>query len=203
MSITELTNQAASAKLRSYGRGIGEAMSITELTNQAASAKLRSYGRGTEMNHFSFGECPLCRQGELWPVSRCDTGALLLMCDECESQWDSPKAPLAGNALKIEHKTKPATDVEVRSANWRAISIAAHLDRFLSGEDSGILAANRLESLLDAEFPNDALVQEVIDALAQYRPGGGDLLFDIEDIRHRIVAVRTHILRDSQNASGR
>jgi len=42
------------------------------------------------MQDCSFGECPICRQGMLVAEKNCATGQLLVMCDDCESQWRSP-----------------------------------------------------------------------------------------------------------------
>ncbi|MHA6722889.1 hypothetical protein [Sphingomonas sp. RS2018] len=52
------------------------------------------------------------------------------------------------------------------------------LDRFVSGEDASLKAANRLEVLLEEAFPDDDVVQDRVGDLAQYRPGGGEFLFD-------------------------
>lgn len=42
------------------------------------------------MNKLSFGECPICRQGALIAVKDVATDRLLIMCDDCESQWLTP-----------------------------------------------------------------------------------------------------------------
>lgn len=50
---------------------------------------------------------------------------------------------------------------------------------FVEFNESGTLnAAQRLEVLLDESYPEDALVQECVEALACYRPEGGNLLLD-------------------------
>ena len=51
-------------------------------------------------------------------------------------------------------------------------------------ESPSLKAAQRLEVVLDDAFPNDPLVQECVEILACYRPGGGDLLFDERQSRH-------------------
>lgn len=48
-----------------------------------------------------------------------ESGKLLLMCDDCESQWRSPQeAESYENALKDEQQVVPATDEEVSAASW-------------------------------------------------------------------------------------
>lgn len=73
---------------------------------------------GTEMSK-AFGECPICRQGLLVAMKSVGTGRLLLMCDDCESQWRSPQeAESYENALKSEERVAPASDEEVSAAGW-------------------------------------------------------------------------------------
>ena len=69
----------------------------------------------------TFGECPICRQGQLMPMKGIDSGKLLLMCDDCESQWRSPQdAESYENALKDEERVVPASDEEVSEVGWDA-----------------------------------------------------------------------------------
>lgn len=47
------------------------------------------------------------------------SGRLLIMCDDCESQWSSPKdAESYENALKSEERVAAALDEEVAAAGW-------------------------------------------------------------------------------------
>lgn len=41
-----------------------------------------------------------------------------------------------------------------------------------------LCAAQVLEVALDDAYPDDPMIQECVEALARYRPGGGDFLFD-------------------------
>ncbi|MFT4193184.1 hypothetical protein [Ottowia sp.] len=67
-----------------------------------------------------FGECPLCRQGQLVAVKNMVDSKILLMCDDCESQWASPEAAKFGeNALKEEvFDVINASAEDVIEANW-------------------------------------------------------------------------------------
>lgn len=42
------------------------------------------------MSDIAFGQCAICRQGQLVAVKEITSGKMLLMCDDCESQWGSP-----------------------------------------------------------------------------------------------------------------
>jgi hypothetical protein len=57
-------------------------------------------------------------------------------------------------------------------------------------------AAQVLEVALDDAYPDDPMVHECVEALARYRPGGGDFLYDdnlikpvIERIKSRFTSV--------------
>ena len=66
-----------------------------------------------------FGECPICRQGQLVAVKSVLSSKLLLMCDDCESQWSSPQdAESYENALQSEERVVAASDEEVSEAGW-------------------------------------------------------------------------------------
>jgi len=67
------------------------------------------------------------------------------------------------------------------------------LARFLSGEDTSLVAANRLEVLLDDAYPEDETVQDIIGYLASYRPGGGEFLFDTSEIQRRLVRLQGYL----------
>lgn len=67
----------------------------------------------------AFGECPICRQGQLLPMKGIATGKVMLMCDDCESQWRSPQeAESYENVLKEEERVVPASVEEVSAAGW-------------------------------------------------------------------------------------
>ena len=71
---------------------------------------------------YSFGDCPICGQGQLVVMKSISTGQLLLMCDDCESQWQSPDAAQSfENALfnEILDVQKASLD-EIRDGGWLA-----------------------------------------------------------------------------------
>jgi Zn-finger protein len=82
------------------------------------------------MKNCSFGECPVCRQGLLVAVKNSENGQLLLMCDDCESQWRSPEeAKSFKNALSDEvHGVGPATVDDIKAAGWMSSAIATAPD---------------------------------------------------------------------------
>lgn len=57
-------------------------------------------------------------------------------------------------------------------------------------------AAQALEVLLEDSYPDDSVVLEVVDALAQFRPGGSasDLLLDEDAILRLLNSAEGHIL---------
>jgi len=72
------------------------------------------------MEDYSFGECPICRQGILLAVRNRSNGKLLIMCDDCESQWLTPHdAQSFDNALPNEiHDIQMATIEEIKAVGW-------------------------------------------------------------------------------------
>ena len=67
----------------------------------------------------TFGECPICRQGQLIAVESVLYGDLTLMCDDCESQWKSPAAAKSfENVLRGDEYVKEASDEKVLAAGW-------------------------------------------------------------------------------------
>lgn len=67
------------------------------------------------------------------------------------------------------------------------------IKRFISGMDTSIEIANEIEVALDDNFPNDDYVQQTVEMLAMYRPGGGVFLFDYDIIRQRLLKTINHI----------
>ena len=72
------------------------------------------------MEDYLFGECPICRQGQLIAVKDTLTEQLLVMCDDCESQWRSPEeAQSYKNALPNEIRNiKEASLEEIKAIGW-------------------------------------------------------------------------------------
>jgi hypothetical protein len=67
-----------------------------------------------------------------------------------------------------------------------APTISQLIGRFVSGLDTSIKAANEIEVALD-DYPGDDFVEETVQMLAMYRPGGGEYLFDMAAIKQRLI----------------
>lgn len=52
------------------------------------------------------------------------------------------------------------------------------LRSFVEGGDRSVSAARQLEGALAERFPDDERFEELLDALASYQPGGGELMYD-------------------------
>jgi hypothetical protein len=72
------------------------------------------------MENHSFGDCPICGQGQLVAMKSASTGQLLIMCDDCESQWQSPDAAQSfENALSNEIRdVQKASLDEIKESGW-------------------------------------------------------------------------------------
>jgi hypothetical protein len=81
------------------------------------------------MEEVYFGTCQICGQGQLVAVKNPVTLQLLIMCDDCESQWCSPEeAQSYENALLDEVRSvEMATFEEIKKLGW--ISAADVLER--------------------------------------------------------------------------
>jgi hypothetical protein len=67
------------------------------------------------------------------------------------------------------------------------------VQRFVSGVDTSIGAANEIEVALDDGFPEDDYVRQTVEMLAMYRPGGGEALFDAVAITERLIETMKHL----------
>ena len=77
------------------------------------------------MDSYYVAECPLCGQGLLIVVKNPETGQLLLICDDCESQWRSPEEALSyKNALPRDEvrRVEAATFEEITRAGWAELA---------------------------------------------------------------------------------
>jgi hypothetical protein len=66
--------------------------------------------------------------------------------------------------------------------------LRALLISFVEGRDRSIPHVNRIEVLLEREFPFDPKFEELVLAAATYQPGGGENLVDADDMA-RICAA--------------
>lgn len=73
-------------------------------------------------------------------------------------------------------------------------TLAAVLERFLAGQDFSTEKARRLEGEID-DFRTDPLVEDLVDVLASYQPGGGDLLYSRDKLEAEVRWVLSQ-LRD-------
>lgn len=67
------------------------------------------------------------------------------------------------------------------------------IERFISGEETSVEVASAIEVALDDAFPEDDHVQQTVEMLAMYRPGGGDFLFDTVHITRRLIETVAYL----------
>jgi hypothetical protein len=61
-------------------------------------------------------------------------------------------------------------------------AICTMLEAFISGSDRSLAAAGRIEVTLDDAFPDHDEIQNYVTCFASYRPGGGDSLYDADQM---------------------
>jgi hypothetical protein len=71
--------------------------------------------------------------------------------------------------------------------------IGRMLDDFIEGHDRSMALAGRLEVAIDEAFPDDNECQDLVLALASYRPGGGDQLYDEKAIATKCARIKSRI----------
>jgi hypothetical protein len=71
------------------------------------------------------------------------------------------------------------------------------IQQFVSGMNTSIEVANEIEVALDDRFPGDDYVQQTVEMLAMYRPGGGEFLFDTAAITERLIETMKHLRKDA------
>lgn len=60
--------------------------------------------------------------------------------------------------------------------------LITRLNSFLDESDTSMDNAGQLECLLDELYPDNEDIQEFVTCLASYRPGGGEFLYDTDQI---------------------
>jgi hypothetical protein len=75
--------------------------------------------------------------------------------------------------------------------------IIALIDRFLSGEETSLPLVNEIEGILVQNFTLEPWFDDALLALAQYRPGGGDHLYNEHDLGQVLQDVRADLLKDA------
>lgn len=75
------------------------------------------------MEPISFGQCSICGQGELLAMKLAGSKRMIVMCDDCESQWDSPEDAKSYNkALTTEVSGLIlATSHDALEAGWNRL----------------------------------------------------------------------------------
>lgn len=73
------------------------------------------------MAQYNIEECPICRQGVLLIVKAVDSDRLLVMCDDCESQWECPEKAITGEEPLNEevYGVEEATLEEIEARGWK------------------------------------------------------------------------------------
>ncbi len=67
---------------------------------------------------------------------------------------------------------------------------------FVNGGDRSMQAGRVIEGLIAELFPDDDRFEDAVVALASYRPGGGDFLYD-ETRMAKVLEAMLRILRES------
>jgi len=68
-------------------------------------------------------------------------------------------------------------------------NIVVLIEKFINREDISIANANKIESILLDDFEDEQEVQDVALMLASYRPGGGDFLYDADEIIRNLKRI--------------
>jgi hypothetical protein len=80
-------------------------------------------------------------------------------------------------------------------ARARRVELVTRIERFVDGTDISVESAQFIEVGLDDAFPDNDWISERVLMLASYRPGGGDGLYDEEQMRAELVKVLERLRR--------
>ena len=69
------------------------------------------------------------------------------------------------------------------------MELTERIQRFIDGADVSLESVGLIEVALDDAFPNNDWIADKVLMLASYRPGGGHLLYDEEQVRSELVKV--------------
>ena len=67
------------------------------------------------------------------------------------------------------------------------------IDKFISKQNVSIAHANAIEVAIGDEFPDDEYMQDVVEILASYRPGGGDYLYDEQTVINKLLKMKERL----------
>lgn len=87
---------------------------------------------------------------------------------------------------ETRHRKRAAARVASKAAAAMTPGIEALILKFVSGADTSIAAASAIEVALNDVFPDDEYMQETVDMLAMYRPGGGEYRLDEAALKQRL-----------------
>ena len=71
----------------------------------------------------------------------------------------------------------------------RRKELTERIQRFVDGTDVSVASVARIEAGLDDAFPDNDWMSEKVLMLANYRPGGGELLHDEQQVRTVLASV--------------
>ncbi len=69
------------------------------------------------------------------------------------------------------------------------MELTERIQRFIDGVDVSVASAGLIEAGLDDAFPDNDWIAEKVLMLASYRPGGGESLYDEQQVRLELVKV--------------
>ena len=69
------------------------------------------------------------------------------------------------------------------------MELTERIQRFIDGVDVTVESARLIEAGLDDAFPDNDWISDKVLMLAGYRPGGGEQLYDEDQIRAELVKV--------------
>ena len=68
---------------------------------------------------YEYADCKICGQGLIGFYKEIQSGRIYLGCDDCESVWAEPDAPLEKPAEESSYgKSEPAKFQEIKEAGW-------------------------------------------------------------------------------------
>lgn len=65
--------------------------------------------------------------------------------------------------------------------------------KFVDGDDTSLEQAGAIEVALDDQYPDDDFIQQTVEMLAMYKPGGGDFLFETDAIKKRLIETINYL----------
>ena len=78
-------------------------------------------------------------------------------------------------------------------SNDALLRLQGMLGSFIDGRNRSLRFANEIEGVLLEHFPEDETFEDLLLALASYRPGGGEYLFDEASLRDACVEALTEV----------